>query len=905
MSMLKEQNHNASLDNVAIGHRAHPYIVEIGGAMPLCRSLVGGKAEALHRLANAGFNVPDAFVLTTAFFAPWLDRVNTMSAWHALLRAAQQDWPSCCADLQVELGILDWTPGQVTALDQLGCSRAMDGTAKRFAVRSSSPDEDQETASFAGLYRSCLGVSGIDLEQAIRSCFASCLDAPVMAYKAAQGLPVFAPSIAVIIQQQIDSEISGVGFSIHPMTNDSDELLINACWGLGDAVVDGRVMCDQFVIDKSSGVLLNSTCGSKQHRSELAPAGGTRQCSALRSDELCLTPAQLAQIGTALTRVEDLFDRPVDVEFAYVADTLHVLQARPVSTWVPLAASMMSGAGAPRTLYMDISLSKGITTNAPVSPMGQDWLRHTIDAMVRHFAPDISLPLERADGWLCIEGGRMYLNLSRILWLASPRQLARSNAPTDELLSQTLLAIDIMHYRAPVKPSLRPLLRVLPGMLWKMRRTVWRSVEAFIAPSRAFRRYRERERDVLTDLAAPLDPAGPLPLLQRQLGIFALTSIMETAMPALIAGVGASGALARLARRNCAEEQQLVARLAQGIGGNLVVEMGIAMCRMAQMLLPADFHHLDLLAGRISRRELPPVFLAAWDHFIETYGCRGPGEMDLANPSYRDDPLVLLRQMSFMVGVSPEHDPEVAHQRLVAQREEAYRQLLQRFGPIRRLLLKRLYTTSSLFAGARDTPKHLNLLARQRLRDHALAAGAALVAAGRLDRPQDIFGLRYADLNPPAPGESGCLRSRLREHGVFHELLRRQVKNFPSLIDSRGRILRAPPSAGTPGQLRGVGMSAGVVRGHVKCLRTAHEKTLEPGDILVAVTTDPGWTPLFVSAAAIILEVGGVLQHGALVARELNKPCVAGIANVFAHLRDGQFVEVDGANGVVSIIEAT
>lgn len=661
MSMLKEQNHNAFFDNVAIGHRVHPYIVEIAGAMPVCRSFAGGKAEALHRLATAGFSVPDAFVLTTAFFAPWLDRVHTMPAWHALLGAAQQDWPSCCAKLQVELGILDWTPGQIIALGQLRRGIAMDGTATRFAVRSSSPDEDEETASFAGLYRSCLGVFGTDLEQAIRNCFASCLDARVLAYKAAQGLPVFEPTIAVIIQQQIDSEISGVGFSIHPMTNDNDELVINACWGLGDAVVDGRVMCDQFVLDKTSGVLLHSMCGSKQHRSELAPAGGTRQCSSLRSDELCLTPAQLAQLGTALTHIEDLFDRPVDVEFAYVADTLHVLQARPVSTWVPLAGNLMSRAGAPRTLYMDISLSKGITTNAPVSPMGQDWLRHTIDTMVRHFAPDISLPLDRADGWLCIEGGRMYLNLSRILWFASPRQLARSNAPTDELLSQTLLAVDITHYRAPVKPSLRPLLRVLPGMLWKMRRIAWRSVEAFIAPSRAFRRYRERERDVLAGLSAAVDPAAPLPVLQRQLGILALTSIMETAMPALIAGVGASALIARLARRNCAAEQQLVARLMQGISGNLVVEIGIAIYRMTQMLPPADFNDLDLLASRIAHRELPSVFLAAWDHFIETYGCRGPGEMDLANPSYRDDPLVLLRQMSFMVGVSPAHDPEVAH----------------------------------------------------------------------------------------------------------------------------------------------------------------------------------------------------------------------------------------------------
>lgn len=904
MNILTAQDHAVSFSDAAQSYSANPYVLAIGGAIPVSRTVAGGKAEALHRLATAGCRVPDAVVLTTAFFAPWLDQVRGMPAWKALVQAAQEDWLSRCSDLQVVLETLDWEPEQVAVLAQLGCHNAIGEKSARFAVRSSSPDEDQESASFAGMYRSCLGIFRADLERAIRRCFASCLDESVLAYKAAHGLPVFEPAIAVIVQQQIDSEISGVGFSIHPLSNDHDELFISANWGLGDSVVDGRAMCDQFVLDKTSGRLLDSMLGSKQHGSELARTGGTRQRNALRSDELCLAPAQLAELAATLKRIEDLFGRPVDVEFAYAAGILHLLQARPVTTWVPLAGSMMTRPGAPRRLYMDISLAKGITTNAPLSPMGQDWLRHTITAMVRHFAGDTDFPLDRADGWLFIDGGRMYLNLSQILWLATPQQLARSNAPTDELLSRTLAAVDIAHYRAPVRPSWLPLLRILPGMLWKLRRTMWRSIEAFVAPARAYRRYREREREVLAVLSAPADHGMPLPVLQRRLGMFMVATVIETAMPAMIAGVGASSALARLARKNCADEQRLVAQLMRGTSGNLVVDMTIAMFRMARMLPSADFDDLVLLARRIARRELPAAFLAAWEDFIETYGCRGPGEMDLANPGYCDDPLVLLRQMSFMAGASPAHDPEAAHRQLAAQREDAYRQLLQRFGPVRRLLLKRLYATSSMFAGTRDTPKHLNLLARQRIREHALATGESLVAQGRLDRPQDIFGLHYADLEPDPAGKSICLRRRRYERGNFLELLTRQVKSFPALIDSRGRILRAPPAAETPGQLRGVGMSAGVVRGRVRCLRTAHEKTLAPGEILVAFTTDPGWTPLFVSAAAIVLEIGGMLQHGALVARELNKPCVAGIADVFALLRDGQLVEVDGAHGIVSIIDA-
>jgi pyruvate,water dikinase len=904
MAASAEQNHAIPVNDLVGSDGVAPYLLVVGGTRPMPGSLVGGKAEALHRLATAGLSVPSAVVLTTAFFAPWLDTIRTSPAWKTLVRAPRNDWPSCCAALQAELGTLQWTPEQVATLSRLGDDDGPEGEAVRFAVRSSSPDEDQETASFAGMYRSCLGVCRSDLEQAIRRCFASCMEAPVLAYKAAQGLPVFEPAIAVIIQQQIDSEVSGVGFSIHPLTNDYDELFINASWGLGEMIVDGRVMGDQFILDKMRGGLLKSTLGSKLFGSELAPAGGTRPRSTLRSDELCLTLEQLAELASTISSIEDLFGRPVDVEFAYAADTLYLLQARPVTTWVPLAATMMSAPGAPRTLYMDISLAKGITTNAPLSPMGQDWLRHTVDAMVRHFAGDIDFPLDRGDGWLCIDGGRMYLNVSRILWLTTPRQLAHSNAPTDELLGRTLEAVDIMHYRAPVRPSWLPLVRMLPGILWKLRRTIWRSIGAFAAPERAYRRYRAREREVLAGLSAPLDHNAPLPVLQRQLGQFLTQKVVETAMPAMIAGIGASGALARLARRDCEEEQRLVARLARGTSGNMVVEMSIAMFHMARLLPPADFNNLELLHDRIARRELPPAFLAAWQRFMETYGCRGPGEMDLANPGYRDDPLMLLGQMASMADASGAHDPEAAHKQLATQREAAYLRLLQLFGPVRRLLLRRLYATSSLFAGTRDTPKHFLLLARQRLRERALATGEALVAAGRLDRPRDVFGLRYTDLDPTPAGPVACLRQRLREHGAFPTLLSRHVKTFPALIDSRGRILRPPPAPTAPGQLRGVGMSAGVVRGRVKCLRTANEKIVTPGDILVAFTTDPGWTPLFVSAAAIVLEVGGVLQHGALVARELNKPCVAGIAQIFEHLHDGQLVEVDGMHGVISIIDA-
>jgi rifampicin phosphotransferase len=354
----------------------------------------------------------------------------------------------------------------------------------------------------------------------------------------------------------------------------------------------------------------------------------------------------------------------------------------------------------------------------------------------------------------------------------------------------------------------------------------------------------------------------------------------------------------RLLRGKTAEERELAARLQRGVRGNVVVEMGLALYRMARLLDRSEFEDLDRLAERIEGRRLSLEFLAAWDDFQGRFGCRGPQEMDLASPRYADDPRLALRQMSFMAS-DDAFDPGAAHERLVEEREAAFEALLRRSGPLRRALLRRVYRLNELFAGTRDTPKHLIVLANYALRRQALRRGQALVREGRLDVAEHVFDLSFDDLGAASVDPTLDLRAVREERGSFRWKLETHVRAFPAVIDSRGRVLRPPPKEISPGLLRGVPISPGVVTGPARVLRRADEKPVEKGDVLVAYTTDPGWTPLFVNAAAIVLEVGGVLQHGAVVAREYGKPCVAGIDQAVTRLRDGDLVEVDGAAGTV------
>ncbi len=189
------------------------------------------------------------------------------------------------------------------------------------------------------------------------------------------------------------------------------------------------------------------------------------------------------------------------------------------------------------------------------------------------------------------------------------------------------------------------------------------------------------------------------------------------------------------------------------------------------------------------------------------------------------------------------------------------------------------------------------------LRRIALAEGGTLAASGRLDTPDQIFNLSVEECHLAASDESLDLRALTNENTRFLRKLR-QVRQFPMFIDSRGRILRPPRKEAKAGEIMGVPISAGQVQGKVKVLEQPDEKPLLPGEILVARATDPGWTPLFLNAAGVILEIGGVLQHGALVAREYGKPCVAGIENATSVFADDMLVALDGAAGTVRIIQA-
>ncbi len=852
-------------------------------------------------MAEAGLCVPPGAVLTTDFFAPWVDTIQASSTWRAFCHAGPDAWSTLCDELKRLCLELVLAAKQRETLEALRNQLPALGEGSLLAVRSSSPQEDLVSASFAGGYETRLGVRRQELEQALRHCFASTFDERVFVYKRKHGFDVLSPSIAVVVQQQIGSEVAGVGFSLNPLTNDYDEAVIDANWGLGESVVAGLASPDHFVVDKVSNRLVQEKLGAKQVSIWLGRDGDTLEREGYRSTDLTLGEARLGEVVEALCRIEELYGHPIDIEWAYAESQLYVLQARPITTYVPLPPEMLTKPGERRRLYVDAALSKGLTINEPISPLGLSWIEDVLytGTMHRLFGVYDFTP---AGGLVFSAGSRFYMNLSNAMRLGmSPRAMSKSAAPTDALLAEILVNIDPKQHRAATRPPwlrLR-LLLLIPKLLWALRWFFWNGLRAVLTPTRAHCVYQRKVEAFEADFTDNLDYDLPLGEFARTYTQSIWRAMFNVTMPALVAGLVSPDWVIPSQPK---ELRILGEKLKRGFTSDVVVEQGIALFRLAKQLDRSDFDDLRELTDRIEKRDMPARFLSDWDTFLRRFDCRGPLEMDVASPRYGDDPALALRQMSFMAVNDVRFDPEVAHLRNVEERRSAYEQLLRRSGWLRRVLLRRVHRLKELFGGTRDTPKHHAVVLTYAIRKRALIEGRRLVSEARLDAAEDVFDLTLDDLEAADLDPALDLRQLRAERTSFAKQLEAQVTEFPQVIDSRGRILRPPPRQGKPDELVGMAASPGTATGPVKVLRNPRDKSIEKGEVLVAYTTDPGWTPLFVNAAAVVLEVGGVLQHGAVIAREYGKPCVAGVDRVVSKLRDGQRVEVDGTAGVIRLL---
>lgn len=854
---------------------------------------VGGKALALMTMTRAAMPVPPGFVLAVDFFAPWLAALQATAAWDAVQTATADNLGPAMRALQAMCRTLTFDRQQQEALGSAlsAFQAAYGGTF--YAVRSSAPEEDLDGASFAGGYETTLGVTTQTLEAAICHSFVSSFDVRVFLYKREHGFSTQHPRIAVIVQQQVNADAAGVAFSLNPLNNCYDEAVINANDGLGESVVSGAVEPDVFVVDKVTRAILDTQVGSKEVMMRLNADGGTTRITRPRAAQLCLTSAQVLEITDMLNQVELYYQKPMDIEWAIAQEKLYLLQARPITTYLSLPKEMLTAPGAPKRLYANSTLiEQGM--QEPLSVLGTDFLGYVLNKVGGPVAEGAVGP----DGVTFTAGGGYYMNISYALMMGMRNAALAPGSFGDPRVTAILDGLDLRPY---LQGKLPTQLKAQRGkMLFKLLPMVKATLETYLRPERTLARYQSALPEAIRQLEAV---SGVGCSLQAQAS--ALTAPLkffygEYGIPMILAGQLAQQRIRRLFKREADQVKDALIALGVALPGNKTTEMGEAMVALASSPEMSRYDNAADFLAALERGALSPELTHQWTRFMDEFGARCPGEIDPATLRLREQPARLFEQLKGMARAAG----ETFFAETRAKREAAYQTLhafAQQKGRRETRALERYYHIWVTLGGYRETPKHYVIKVIDLFRRQALAFGQTLAATGRLDSPAQIFDLTLADIDQARADPSLDLRALARERTVLIHKIRRS-RLVARIIDSRGKIFYPPHQPTADGELRGVPISPGVVQGRVKVFRHATDKQLRPGEILVARATDPGWTPLFINASGIILEIGGALQHGAVVAREYGIPCVSGVDDAVNLLQDGQPVEVDGSNGIVRIL---
>ncbi|MCO1598915.1 PEP-utilizing enzyme [Micromonospora sp. RHAY321] len=733
------------------------------------------------------------------------------------------------------------------------------------AVRSSATAEDLPDASFAGQQDTVLNVTGTaELIAAIGKCWDSLHSARATAYRDAREIDHSTVRMAVVVQRMITPAVAGVLFTANPLTGRRDEMAVDAAPGLGTAVVDGAATVDHYVLD---GVA--------------------------RDAEGCLTPAHLAELRATGERLQGHFGSPQDVEWAIDGDgVLWLLQSRPITSLFPLPPE--TGKPLPR-VYLEFGHVQGMLQ--PVTPMGMSTLRSQISAMLA----SLGVRVEIVD-----IGGRLYGDLTDLARSRSSRKrlvklLAVDFGPRAQAVMQHVLGdprfavttVSAERGAAQGAASLRTAGRAVVGIL----RALARPDAARIRMFQAVEQMRVRS-------AAPADLRTAADRLRFLKARDADDDSADAIMWPIVTGMLAAALPASLLKGVATQDE--IHTVLGGMPHNVTIEMDLALWRLAQNA--GDHRQLlldtppDELAARYLRGTLPDVGMAG---FLDAYGHRGVAEVDLGVPRWAEDPTPVFAALANYLRVTdPRQGPDQRFQRAAATAEAALDELVRRARrrrPVRGTIAGFLLRRARSLAGLREAGKFAGLYPLRETRRQLLLIGADLHAAGLLEQPDDIMFLTLDEAHASVHDSVDHRATIASRRAVHRRELRRRTVPVALLSDGTDVEAVLPVAPAVDGTLTGVGASAGRVTGPARVVHDPATAHVEPGEVLVAATTDPGWTPLFLTAGALVTETGAIMAHGPTVAREYGIPAVICVPDATRTISTGQLVTVDGAAGTVTV----
>ncbi len=854
--------------------------------------LVGGKGANLGTLSRLeGISVPAGFCVTTDAYrravahAPMIDdRLSLLSLIDGDDRGSIRTISAEIRSFVEAIAIPDDVAAEITrAIARLG-------DATTYAVRSSATAEDLPTASFAGQQDSFLNVGGSAVLEHVSRCWASLFTERAVTYRLRNGIDQRKVQMAVIVQRMVVPVASGVLFTADPVTSNRRVVAIEATLGLGEALVSGRVDADVYRV--RDGELVGKEIASKRLVTIALPTGGTedRSIEPERQQQPALTDAQALRLAQLGRHIEAHFGGPQDIEWCLSDESrendFQIVQSRPITTLFPIPVA----GDAANHVYISVGHQQMMTD--AMKPLGLSmWQMTALRPMF-------------------VAGGRLFVDVT--LGLASPSSrsaLLGMLERSDPLIRD---AIETIVDRGDFVPPLpdgeaddQPAGAVLGGGAPAPIAADPAIVTGLVARSRESIAALERGIGAKSGEALFDFVLSDIPEMQRILSD-------PQSLPVIMAAVQATWWLNDqlhdwLGEHNAADTLTLSAP------GNITSEMGLALLDVADVIRPhpAVVKLLREVDGDSFLDELPavPGGRAAHDAisaYLDTYGMRCVGEIDITRPRWAEQPSTLVPVILANVA---SFEPGERERRVEGGRREAWakeQELLERVralpgGAQKADETKQMIDRVRTFIGYREYPKY-GLVSRYFIYKRAVLGEAdRLVRAGVLGDREDIFFLTFEELHDV-----------VRTHRVDDDLIRRRKDDFrtfrsltpPRVLTSDGEVVTGtyrrddlPADA-----LVGLAVSAGDVEGPARVILDMARADLAAGDILVTTATDPSWSPLFVQASGLVTEVGGLMTHGAVIAREYGLPAVVGVENATQVIRDGQRIRVNGTHGYVELL---
>jgi rifampicin phosphotransferase len=821
-------------------------------------SLTGGKGANLARLTQAGFPVPEGFVLTAAAYEafagqarPLLARAAREFAFDDPARLEQQ-----CAALGEELGRL---PLPAEAHDTLKRVLADFPEQVAFSVRSSATTEDLGGAAFAGQHETFLNCRGAeDIANRVRDCWLSLWSGRAVGYRRSAGFDVLGTSMAVVVQRMVFCDVAGVGFSLNPVSGNLKEQVVDANFGLGESVVGGEAPIDHFVIEKAGGTVIAQEIAEKEFKI-VAGETGTAEVplEAAQRKRSCLDAGQIRELSALMRKVEQLYGYPQDVEWGFAGGRLWLLQSRPVTR-------------IPARWTRDESAERFPSV---ITPLAWDLVEEGFHTSLNYSFALMGLPPFR-DKWFAMFDHYIYGNQNAVEVYANGAGTAIRLTTLDELVAAI------------------PMLRKQYGWVLELPFTWSRDLDHYLI------RLGELQSE-------PLEGKSEMELWGYILRVKELGA--EYFQPNIAISI-TQRTLYRI----------LLGILQIAVGKEQaprVFDLLLAHCDTKTGVINKELYQLarriaaqPALVERLRRMDSAafleqggfsavPDIARAFEKFLRDHGHREV-EFDPYHATWLEAPWLVIDNIKAMLDARLESPQEKERELRIAMRETEFN-LMQRLpAEIRYFIheiirLTRSYTTLDDVEHYQTT--RLTLPFRRGLR----ALGKALMGRGVVDDPMDVFFARAAEIDAAlrADGADAWERLARRIRADKADYRRHKQASPPWEIG-----LAAPDAPGDPTQdLHGLPGSPGVASGPVYVVHGSEDFAGFPkGAVLVARTTNPAWTPLFYKAAAVITESGGPLSHGAVTAREIGVPAVMSVRGVLSALENGQHVTVDGGAGRVS-----